>query len=430
MSFKDWVPVMDDVYDALVSRGSKQDYKLKITHELIAAFMAHHDIAITKKMEKPYTREETTLVHTIRTQVEYCDLTMPILLADLSKFNKCCRLSTNDKAEIAAAPSPVKHGWVLQLAHVMHDVFGNPKYFTDDDDTPADRAEPETTNEYDEPVDWDDVYNSYAKPKHDELHNKLESMNVGKEAIDVVDEYVTDIIDTYQKCIENFVLEFSKVVKDQVLVEPEISEDKDVDALLSLGGGTTKLNKCLDKIKEIFETRNSCILRLRERVAYLGLSSYGFDPKTVNISKANDYIKRLIDDCRIGKITGNRLVEALISAAGNRSESITAEHAQDLENKGLVQRGFNGMPDFNPMNMTALMGLGPMLGRPVGANDSLTVMNNFIQSAKSLSMCVEPSDLTKDVKHTFNEIVKLAYSATSTIVENKAKSIVDAVDEE
>lgn len=420
MSFKDWVPVMEDVYVALMSRGPKQDYKLKITHELIATIMAHHGIALTKKMEKPYTREETTLVKTVRTQVEYCDLAVPISIFDSSHFTKAIRLSSSDKAEIVADPQPVKRGWVLQLSHVMHDVFGNPKYFTDDDDndTSTNQVEPETTNEYGESVDWNDVYNSYAKPKHDTLHNKLESMNVGKEAIDIVDEYVTDIIDTYQKCIENFVLEFSKVAKDQVLVEPKISEDKDMDALLMLGGGTTKLNKCLDKIKEIFETRNSCILRLRERISYLGLSSYGFDPKTINTNKANDYIKCLIDDCRIGKTTGNQLVEALISAAGNRNEFISAERAQELENKGLVQRGYLGMP--NPMSMTALMGM-----RTFGDTDSLTTMNHFIQVVKSLPMCIEQSDLTKDVKHIFNEIVKLAYSATSTIVENKSKAIVD-----
>lgn len=285
MSFKDWVPVTEDIYDALMSRGPKQDCKLKITHELIAAFMAHHNIAITKKMEKPHSKEETTLVHIIRTQVEYCNLAMPILVTDSSNFNKASRLSSNDKSEIAAAPHPVKCGWTLQLAHVMYDVFGNPEYFTDE----------ETTNKYDESV-------------------------------------------------------------------------------------------------------------------------YGFDPKTINTSKANNDIKRLIDDCRNGKISGNQLVEALIAAAGNHSEYISAERAQDLENKGLVQRGYIGLS----YPMTALMGM-----RVFGDNDSLTAMNSFIQVTKGLSMCIEPSDLTKEVKHIFNEIVKLAYSATSTIVENKSKSIVD-----
>lgn len=249
--------------------------------------MAHHNIAITKKMEKPHSKEETTLVHTIRTQVEYCNLAMPILVTDSSNFNKASRLSSNDKSKIAAAPHPVKCGWTLQLAHVMYDVFGNPNYFTDE----------ETTNECDESV-------------------------------------------------------------------------------------------------------------------------YRFDPKAIDVSKASNDIKRLIDDCRNGKISGNQLVETLIAAADNHNESISIERAQDLENKGLVQHGYIGLS--NPV--TALMGRGRCV---FGDNDSLTTMNSFIQVAKGLSMCVEPSDLTKEVKHIFNEIVKLTYFATSIIAENKSKAIVD-----
>ena len=132
MAVKDWLPVAQDIYDALIADGNPiqnqtiQNQTLKILHKNLCEILDKYNIAVTKAMNRPISKIEETsfLVRIIKSTVQYKDLSKSLYDNGLFK----CNLLTDAEERFANSSSNTPRTmWVYQIAHKLQNAFGSPK---------------------------------------------------------------------------------------------------------------------------------------------------------------------------------------------------------------------------------------------------------------------------------------------------------------
>lgn len=184
MAVKDWLPVAQDIYDALIEDGNPNQGKtLKISHKDLCEILDKHSITVTEAMNRPISKIEETpyLVYAIGSTVQYKDLSKS--LCDNNLFRGYL---TDAEERFAKSSSNVpKTMWTYQIAHELHLAFKNPKAkeeaIKDDEEIEKAREEiiedeikvseeKENTNEDMEFVETEESSeDSFESTKHDKI---------------------------------------------------------------------------------------------------------------------------------------------------------------------------------------------------------------------------------------------------------------------
>ena len=132
MAVKDWVPVAQDIYDALIADGNpKQEKKLKISHEDLCKILDKHCVIVTEAMRKHVNMlsEISNLVGVIESTVRYKDLSKPLYENGLFKGD----LTDAEERLAYSSHNISKAMWVYQIAHKLQLAFKDPASFYEDE---------------------------------------------------------------------------------------------------------------------------------------------------------------------------------------------------------------------------------------------------------------------------------------------------------
>lgn len=132
MAVKDWIPVAQDIYDALIADGNPiQEKKLKISHKDLCEILDKHNFAVTEAMNRPISKVEETsyLVDIIASTVRYKDLSKSLYDNGLLKGE----LTDAEESSAYSSHNAPKSLWVYQIAHRLYLAFKDPIEFLEDE---------------------------------------------------------------------------------------------------------------------------------------------------------------------------------------------------------------------------------------------------------------------------------------------------------
>lgn len=125
MAVKDWLPVAQDIYAALIADGNpKQGKTLKISHKDLCEILNIHNIAVTEDMSKQENMiEESFLVSVVRSVVRFKDLSKSLYENGIFKGD----LTDAEESAAYSSYNVPKSLWVYQIAHKLQRAFKNSK---------------------------------------------------------------------------------------------------------------------------------------------------------------------------------------------------------------------------------------------------------------------------------------------------------------
>lgn len=124
MAVKDWIPVAQDIYDALVEDGNTNQGKtLKISYKDLCEILDKHNIAVTESMNRLVSKIEASIVYIIRREVQCKDLSK-----SLHENGLFINDLTDDEERSAYSSYNIPRSlWTYQIAHRLKLAFGDPK---------------------------------------------------------------------------------------------------------------------------------------------------------------------------------------------------------------------------------------------------------------------------------------------------------------
>ena len=132
MAVKDWIPVAQDIYGALIADGNpKQEKKLKISHEDLCKILDKNCVTVTEAMSKHVNMfaETSNFVGVIESTVRYKDLSKPLYENGLFKGD----LTDAEERLAYSSHNIPKAMWVYQIAHKLQLAFKDPISFYEDE---------------------------------------------------------------------------------------------------------------------------------------------------------------------------------------------------------------------------------------------------------------------------------------------------------
>lgn len=127
MAVKDWIPVAQDIYDALIADGNPvQNHTIRVSHKDLCKILDKHCVIVTEAMNKQVNMiEESFLVSIVRSAVRYKDLSKPLYENGLFKGD----LTDAEESSAYSSHNVPKSMWVYQIAHKLQSAFKDPISF-------------------------------------------------------------------------------------------------------------------------------------------------------------------------------------------------------------------------------------------------------------------------------------------------------------
>ena len=177
MAVKEWLPVAQDIYNALIEDGNPiQGKTLKISHKDLCEILDKHSIAVTEAMDRPLN-----LVSVIESTVKYKDLSKSLYDNGLFKGD----LTDAEESSAYSSYYIPKSLWVYQIAHKLQFAFEDPKA---KEEAIKDEEEKENTNDNDIEVIEDEISISEEEASLKNILDPLENTSENEEFIEVEDE--------------------------------------------------------------------------------------------------------------------------------------------------------------------------------------------------------------------------------------------------
>ena len=190
MAVKDWIPVAQDIYDALIADGiPKQEQKLKISHGDLCKILDKHCIAVTEAMNKHANmfNHISNLANVIDSTDRDKDLSKSLYDNGLFKGD----LTEAEESLAYSSHNIPKAMWVYQIAHKLQFAFEKPKA---KEEAIKDEEEKEIANEdvefvednsFDEPSDYPKVH--ACKTDYDKIICKLGAVKLSLGVVSLSD---------------------------------------------------------------------------------------------------------------------------------------------------------------------------------------------------------------------------------------------------